>query len=619
MTFIDTALVREQMFGYRDVMIDDPASRPLQAALVSARAAIAGLVDQIESVPPQDLAGLLTLVDDLGAAAAGARVAVAAAAVSHGVPAAAGQRTREWLADHAPSLRQGGLAPVAKLADELTGHRGGLSTCGLISADHPLGIVWPDVAQGRVLPALAVGVLDEIDRLTPRLVEAAIPTVTRALVDLGVDAGLSSMRRLRPALLARYGQTGELERVHAALAAHAQLSAPRVESAELTEYRLAMTPEQAAILEAAVGPLSAPQPNPETGERDLRSPGQRRVEALTEICWGVGAGGGSGAGSGGSGPGLAGAGLPSASPTGTTSTRTGAAGTATDAGPRRRFGAGGLPMWGPALHVLVNLTDLSAMLRARVPAADPGHAPPMPADWTGVGARVPTAGGAAAVLGSWATDTLLPPETIRRLACAADLIPHVLGSRGELVDLGRTVRLFTAAQRRALTRRDRRCTYPGCLAPADWTRIHHVLHWLDGGGSDLGNATLLCQRHHTLVHDRRLWATVRDAPDEGGRQVFWDLTPGSYDNQLAQRRAERPARAVTVDAAFRGTDGGRRVRRLATAPEPYPDPHPERPGWVAEMAQAHLEESHAPPDPLDPLAGVDDWEVCRPGDLGIGA
>ncbi len=336
------------------------------------------------------------------------------------------------------------------------------------------------------------------------------------------------------------------------------------------------------------------------------------MEALTEICWGVGAGGGRGAG-------LAGAGLPSAGAAGTTSTRTGAAGTAAGAGAgaRDRADAGGLPRWGPALHVLVNLTDLSATLRARVPAADPGHEPPMPADWTGVGARVPTAGGAATVLGSWATDTLLSPETIRRLACAADLIPHVLGSRGELVDLGRTVRLVTGAQRRALTRRDRRCTYPGCVAPADWTRIHHVLHWLDGGESDLGNAALLCQRHHTLVHDRRLWATVRDAPDEDGRQVFWDLTPGSYDNQLTRRRAERPARAATVDAAFRGPDRGRRVHRLTTAPKPYPDPHRERPGWVAELAQAHLEESHAPPDPLDPLAGVEDWEVYWPGDLEL--
>ena len=45
-----------------------------------------------------------------------------------------------------------------------------------------------------------------------------------------------------------------------------------------------MTPEQAAALEAAIGPLSAPAPNDETGERDLRPAGQRRVEALTEVC-----------------------------------------------------------------------------------------------------------------------------------------------------------------------------------------------------------------------------------------------------------------------------------------------------------------------------------------------
>ena len=57
-----------------------------------------------------------------------------------------------------------------------------------------------------------------------------------------------------------------------------------MESGDLTEYQLVMTPEQAAALEAAIGPLSRPAPNEETGERDLRPAGQRRVEALTEVC-----------------------------------------------------------------------------------------------------------------------------------------------------------------------------------------------------------------------------------------------------------------------------------------------------------------------------------------------
>ena len=47
----------------------------------------------------------------------------------------------------------------------------------------------------------------------------------------------------------------------------------------MPEYQLVVTPEQAAVLEAAIGPLSAPAPNEETGERDLRPAGQRRVEA----------------------------------------------------------------------------------------------------------------------------------------------------------------------------------------------------------------------------------------------------------------------------------------------------------------------------------------------------
>ena len=125
------------------------------------------------------------------------------------------------------------------------------------------------------------------------------------------------------------------------------------------------------------------------------------------------------------------------------------------------------------------------------------------------------------------------------MACDAALIPYVLGSAGEDVDLGRVVRLFTRAQRRRLWRRDRCCTYPGCSAPASWSKAHHVLHWIDGGLSDVDNAALLCQRHHTYVHQRRLWATVRERPDELGRYVIWDLHPGSYDRQLEWLPGER--------------------------------------------------------------------------------
>ena len=72
-----------------------------------------------------------------------------------------------------------------------------------------------------------------------------------------------------------------------------------------------------------------------------------------------------------------------------------------------------------------------------------------------------------------------------------------------------------------------------------WARAHHVLHWVDGGRSDVDNAALLCQRHHSTVHDRRLWADVQRRPDEMGRYVVWDMHHGSYDRHLERLRRER--------------------------------------------------------------------------------
>ncbi len=112
--------------------------------------------------------------------------------------------------------------------------------------------------------------------------------------------------------------------------------------------------------------------------------------------------------------------------------------------------------------------------------------------------------------GVTATGEVLSPATVRRMACDAGIVPMVLGSRGEVVELGRAVRLFTPGQRRLLWQRDGGCTYPDCTMPPAWTQAHHVRHWADGGPTDVSNAALLCQRHHTVVHGRGLTATVTD-------------------------------------------------------------------------------------------------------------
>ncbi|MBP2351982.1 outer membrane biosynthesis protein TonB [Kribbella aluminosa] len=92
----------------------------------------------------------------------------------------------------------------------------------------------------------------------------------------------------------------------------------------------------------------------------------------------------------------------------------------------------------------------------------------------------------------------LSAATIRRLACDANIIPIVLGSQSEPLDVGRRERLVTKAIRRALNTRDRGCVV--CAAPPVMCDAHHLISWIDGGPTALTNLVLLCRRHHTDLH-----------------------------------------------------------------------------------------------------------------------
>ncbi len=90
--------------------------------------------------------------------------------------------------------------------------------------------------------------------------------------------------------------------------------------------------------------------------------------------------------------------------------------------------------------------------------------------------------------------------TARRLACDAQIIPVVLGSPSEPLDVGRASYPVTHAIWRALVVRDRGCAFAGCLRPPEWTEAHHLRHWADGGTTTLPNLALLCDHHHRSVH-----------------------------------------------------------------------------------------------------------------------
>ena len=72
------------------------------------------------------------------------------------------------------------------------------------------------------------------------------------------------------------------------------------------------------------------------------------------------------------------------------------------------------------------------------------------------------------------TGTRLSPGEARRMACEAGLIPAVLGGRSEVLDHGRTRRLFSKPQRVAMAIRQSRCAAEGCDRPTARCDAHHL-------------------------------------------------------------------------------------------------------------------------------------------------
>jgi hypothetical protein len=77
----------------------------------------------------------------------------------------------------------------------------------------------------------------------------------------------------------------------------------------------------------------------------------------------------------------------------------------------------------------------------------------------------------------------------------------VLHAPGQL-NLGRSTRLASKAQRRALRALYPTCAIPGCGVRFRYTQPHHLVWWEHGGLTDLANLVPLCDRHHHCVHDQ---------------------------------------------------------------------------------------------------------------------
>ena len=95
----------------------------------------------------------------------------------------------------------------------------------------------------------------------------------------------------------------------------------------------------------------------------------------------------------------------------------------------------------------------------------------------------------------------LPDRVVQRLLCAGRVRTIVQDHAGDVLDVGRSHRLVTAKQYRALViRQQGHCAYPGCPNTRN-LQAHHRIHWLHGGPTDMENLLLLCEPHHLGHHN----------------------------------------------------------------------------------------------------------------------
>ncbi len=124
---------------------------------------------------------------------------------------------------------------------------------------------------------------------------------------------------------------------------------------------------------------------------------------------------------------------------------------------------------------------------------------------------------------------LISAATARRLACNAGILPLVMSGKSQPLDLGRKVRYFTKAQKRAIGARDRGCANPGCSMPVHRTEVHHIKAFSEGGETNVSNGILLCISCHTAYHAGHFDIVVID-------QIPHVVLPASRDPLRLPRR-----------------------------------------------------------------------------------
>ena len=568
--------------GGSGVGVVSVAGEELLAQLRHIREVLAGVPARLPMVSSPDLARLSAEATAVVAVAESARAALVLDAHARGVIASSDNPRVDRFIEQA--CRDAGV-PVTKK------HAFTLKDIAETCEGHDAAALREAVTTGRIgLDSAAMTArfyrrirakvtLNNWEPVLADLIEAVANGATAKDLDNAADT-----------IIDQYGEEGALDEGHEAAYLKRNVSAFRTGRDGMLTATVRLDPASEAILTAALTALSIPLPGPD-GERDQRSVGQRRADALValaakatdadptvpgsgskaRVLITIGADtlysglhhagidpttghhytctrtrqagtstGTSGAAFGthaatahvaphgtaatgsaaSSATGSAASSATGSAATGPAASRHAAASGSAAAGPAAsrdagaaRAAASGSAAAGPAASGDAGAAGTTAPGTAAPGTAAPGTAAGSAAPGSAPGsagstsadprARVTcTCGAARRGVGITEHGQILTPSEVRRLACDAGLIPLVLGSKGEVLDVGREQRSATDAQRAALIKRDGGCTFPNCTAPPSWCEAHHLIEWIRGGATDLWNLALLCRHHHRETHSK---------------------------------------------------------------------------------------------------------------------
>ena len=118
--------------------------------------------------------------------------------------------------------------------------------------------------------------------------------------------------------------------------------------------------------------------------------------------------------------------------------------------------------------------------------------------------------------------------SVQRMACDCSVTRVLLSQESVTIDVGRSKRVVSGGLSRALKARDGSCRWPGCERSASMCDGHHLVHWIDGGETNLDNLLLLSRRHHRMVHEGG-WQLVKTEDQTivtVGPMVMFGMPPG---------------------------------------------------------------------------------------------